>query len=69
MHENLLMLANCLVMQSMNKAAVEDKSFPSSDESFFMEDRNIELIQKMINNETPSDVIENSSTVNQTQDH
>lgn len=70
-HARKFVDAGQLLSNAINeyKAAVEDKSFPSSDESFFMEDRNIELIQKMINNETPSDVIENSSTVNQSQEH
>lgn len=70
-HARKFIDAGQLLSNAINeyKVAVEDKSFPSSDESFFMEDRNIELIQKMINNETPSDVIENSSTVNQPQEH
>tara|TARA_B100001142_G_scaffold308450_1_gene339999 strand:+ start:9116 stop:10018 length:903 start_codon:yes stop_codon:yes gene_type:complete len=70
-HARKFIDAGQLLSNAINeyKSAVEDKSFPSSDESFFMEDRNIELIQKMINNETPSDVIENSSTVNQPQEH
>ena len=70
-HARKFIDAGQLLSNAINeyKVAVEDKSFPNSDESFFMEDRNIELIQKMINNETPSDVIENSSTVNQPQEH
>ena len=70
-HARKFIDAGQLLSNAINeyKVAVEDKSYPSSDESFFMEDRNIELIQKMINNETPSDVIENSSTVNQPQEH
>ena len=49
-HARKFIDAGQLLSNAINeyKVAVEDKSFPSSDESFFMEDRNIELIQKMI---------------------